>query len=100
MAARRSTKADAGPVFVAAASILANILQGVRNQNLENETAGMRTQVDHLLAVLREWQAAHSQLTIRAEGQEKEILRLRAEVARLRKKLAAAEAAAAASSKA
>ena len=98
MAARRSTKSNDGPVFVAAASILGNILQGVRSQSLANEAAGLRAQTDHLLAVLREWQAAHSQLTIRAERQEKEILRLRDEAAQLRENLASAEAAAAASS--
>ncbi len=96
MAARRSTKTDDGPVFVAAASILGNILQGVRTQNLENETKGLRAQVGHLLAVLREWQAAHSQLTIRSERQEKEIVRLRDEMAQLRRRLAAAEASVAA----
>jgi len=100
MAAKRSTGSNEAPVFVAAASILGNILQGVRNQNLESEAAGLRAQASHLLAVLREWQAAHSQLTIRSERQEKEILRLRDEMAQLRKALAAAEAAATASAKA
>ena len=102
MTARRPTKAskaDEGPVLVAAASIIGNILQGVRTQNLEGQAAGLRAQAEHLLAVLREWQVAHSQLRIRSERQEQDIQRLRGEVARLRKELADSQVAAGAAAR-
>ena len=98
MSTRRASKASEGsegPVLVAAASIIGNILQGIRTQNLEAQAAGLHSQANHLLAVLREWQVAHSQLRIHSERQEQELQRLRGEVARLRKELADAQVTAA-----